>query len=594
MAFDKTIIDDLLKRTDVVNVISNYITVNKKGRNFVALCPFHDDKNPSLQISRDKQIFKCFVCGEGGNAVQFVQKYEKMGFYDAARKVADLVGYTDERLSMTASVSVTNPELQPYFDCMKDALEYYKFGLTTDQGQVALDYLHDRQLDEAMISRFEIGYSLPDGRGLIQFLLNKGHSRSMMEQLGLISINQGAEDRLAGRLIFPIFDRYGRIVAFSGRTMGAAEGPKYINSPESKIFIKSNILYNFHFARDQARHLQYLYVVEGFMDVIALARVGIDAAVALMGTAFTKNHLAMLRMPDVELRICLDGDDAGQLAMMKMINSLDGAKLKYRFVMNAGDTRDSDEILNSDGPEALKKYLNNLANRLEFAMEYYMRSLPLKTTEQRAHLIKLMVPLLAASQTMLELEDYAKKLGKLTSFNPNTLLAMVSEYRVNHQLNDVETLYKRFQPEARYLSRFKLAERQLLYFMLTDARAIEFYKTKIEYFFDDIYRQIANFIVERSADEELPSINSLLTAIGSLESEKKEAIVKEVTAVAFEKNYPQCSEALLEEINRTITTEREAFHLNQQYQKAIEGKDEAEKARIGAEFNKIRKKRHLK
>jgi len=590
MAYDRGMIDDLVKRSDIVNVISNYINVTKKGRSFVALCPFHDDKNPSLQISRDKQIFKCFVCGQGGNAIQFVQAYEKIQFMDAARKVADLVGFTDERLSARSYAQTANPELKPYFDCMADALAFYKFSLTTEQGEAGLQYLESRHISETIRNKFEIGYSLPDGKGTIQYLLGKGHSRSTMEHLGIITMNQEPLDRLAGRIIFPIFDRYGRPVGFSGRKIGNTEGAKYINSPESKIFIKSNILYNYHHARDAARQATYMYVVEGFMDVIALYRAGIEAAVAIMGTAFTKPHLAMLRMPDVELRICLDGDSAGQAAMMKMIAPLDASRIKYRFILNAGDERDTDEILNEEGPDSLKKYLQNLVNRLEFALEYYGKTRPLKTSEQRQELVKVMIPLLAASTSELELEEYVKKLSGVTNFTRQTIEDMVKGYRAQKGEIDVERLYAQFRPEAKHLRRFQKAERQLLYFMLNDVRAIDFYKTKIEYFYDEVYRAIANFIIERSSEEEVPSLNSLLSDINELESEKKDALVKEVTALALEKDYPKCDETLLGEIHEVITLEREVYYYKQRLAKALEGKDELEKARIITEYNKIMKK----
>ncbi len=593
MPFDRTLIDELLKRSDIVNVISSFINVTKKGRSFVALCPFHDDKNPSLQISREKQIYKCFVCGAGGNAIQFVQAYEKLHFMDAARKVADLVGFSDERLRYKPIDEITSQTLKPYYDCMSDALTFYRFSLTTEQGETALTYLESRQLTAPIREKFQLGYSLPDGKGIVQYLLNKGHSRSIMEHLGIITMQLDASDRLAGRIIFPIYDRYGRVVGFSGRKIGDVEGAKYINSPESKIFIKSNILYHFHIAREAARPVQYLYILEGFMDVIALARAGIDAAVALMGTAFTKTHLAMLRLPDTELRICLDGDAPGQAAMLKMMPMLDASQLPYRFVLNAGDERDSDEILNEQGPEALKQYLNNLVGRLEFALEYYGKTRPLKTSEQRRDLVKLMIPLLAGTTSVLEREEYIKKLSSLTSFTTTTIESLVTSYREKKGTMDVETLYATFRPEAKHLRRFQRAERQLLYFMLNDPKAIDFYKSKIEYFYDEIYRTIANFIIERTSSENSATITGLLADINALEPENKEALVKEVTALALEKDYPQCSDTLLEEIHDVITSEREIYYYKKRLEKALEGQDEQEKARLITEYNKAMK-RHKK
>jgi len=585
MDFDRDLIDSLLKKADIVSVVSSYINVIRKGRSHVALCPFHDDKHPSLQISPDKQIFKCFVCGTGGNAIQFVQKYEKIAYPDAIRKVADLVGFTDERLDRRTLQVPLNPELEPYYRCMNDAMEFYRFSLATEDGEAGLAYLESRHLTEALRARFNIGYSLPDGRGTIQYLMGKGHSRSTMEHLGLISLTSEARDKLAHRVIFPILDRSGRAIAFSGRVIEKNDQAKYVNSPESKIFVKSNVLYNYHHARTVARHYDYVYILEGFMDVIALYRAGIESAVAIMGTALTKSHIAMLRMLKCELRICLDGDDAGQAAMMKMIPLLDGAGLRYRFILNAGDKRDTDEILDQQGTDALKQYLNNLVNRSEFALDYYTKTRVLKTSEQRSELVKLMLPIVSASANDLEREEFTRKLAQASGYSLQNIEKMVKEYRnTNGQVD--QDFYRAFRPEAQVLHKFKAAERQLLYFMMHDVRAIEFYKTKIEYFYDDLYRKIANFIIERSAEEEVPTITELLDDISQLDGEQKDALVKEITNLALDKNYPQCDETLLGEVHGVIDTERQRFVINEQLRKALIGKSDQDKARIYAEFQK--------
>jgi len=549
MDFDRDLIDSLLKKADIVSVVSSYINVIRKGRSHVALCPFHDDKHPSLQISPDKQIFKCFVCGTGGNAIQFVQKYEKIAYPDAIRKVADLVGFTDERLDRRTLQVPLNPELEPYYRCMNDAMEFYRFSLATEDGEAGLAYLESRHLTEALRARFNIGYSLPDGRGTIQYLMGKGHSRSTMEHLGLISLTSEARDKLAHRVIFPILDRSGRAIAFSGRVIEKNDQAKYVNSPESKIFVKSNVLYNYHHARTVARHYDYVYILEGFMDVIALYRAGIESAVAIMGTALTKSHIAMLRMLKCELRICLDGDDAGQAAMMKMIPLLD------------------------------------LVNRSEFALDYYTKTRVLKTSEQRSELVKLMLPIVSASANDLEREEFTRKLAQASGYSLQNIEKMVKEYRnTNGQVD--QDFYRAFRPEAQVLHKFKAAERQLLYFMMHDVRAIEFYKTKIEYFYDDLYRKIANFIIERSAEEEVPTITELLDDISQLDGEQKDALVKEITNLALDKNYPQCDETLLGEVHGVIDTERQRFVINEQLRKALIGKSDQDKARIYAEFQK--------
>ncbi|MFA6619787.1 MAG: CHC2 zinc finger domain-containing protein, partial [Bacilli bacterium] len=227
--YDRDLIDKILASADIVTVISAYIPVTKKGRSYVALCPFHDDKNPSLNISKEKQIFKCFVCGTGGNAITFVEKYEKISFEEAVRKVADLINFHDERLEKQAYHAYVNSELTPLYDCIDDLEKYYQYALSIAEGKVASDYLAERHLDAGQVAKYGIGYAPMDGAKTVQFLQVKGHSLKSIEDIGIaLAKKEGTSDSNAGRLIFPLCNPDGQVVGFSARKLHEEQSPKYV------------------------------------------------------------------------------------------------------------------------------------------------------------------------------------------------------------------------------------------------------------------------------------------------------------------------------------------------------------------------------
>lgn len=385
MAYSPELIAALLAQTDIVDVIKAYIPVTKKGRNYMALCPFHDDKHPSLSISPERQIFKCFVCGTAGNAITFVSKYEKISYNEAVRKVADIVGFHDERLLKEAFVPKKDPTIEPLYNCINDLQKFYEYDLNIPEGKIAKDYLAKRNIDDAQVKKYKIGYSLSDGRKTIEFLLAHGHSLKSIEDIGIALASANAKDANAGRLIFPLCDPNGQVVGFSARKLSEEQNPKYVNSPETPIFHKGKILYNYHNVKGSARHDGYVYVLEGFMDVMALDKAGISSAVALMGTALSADQIALLRKLNCEIRLCLDGDNAGQIGMMKIITQLNSAGLPYRLVSNPKDLRDPDDILQESGPEALKEAMSHLVDAMDFQINYYLN---VKKLETRKNAVK--------------------------------------------------------------------------------------------------------------------------------------------------------------------------------------------------------------
>ncbi|NCA96044.1 MAG: DNA primase, partial [Methanomicrobia archaeon] len=488
MRYDSSLVDDILKQADIVNVISSYINVIRKGRNYVALCPFHDDKNPSMMISKEKQIFKCFVCGAGGNAISFVEKYEKIPFTEAIRKTAEIVGFHDVRLSKPLEHVQIDETITPLYECIEDLTTYYQFGLSTEEGSGAREYLAKRNIAPEQQERFRLGYAIKDGKGTISFLEQKGYSLKTIESIGVaLAKANGTSDSNAGRLIFPIQDIDGKVIGYSARKLfDETEGPKYVNSPETKLFHKSSVLYNFYNAKLTAKHDGYIYVLEGFMDVFALDRIGLKSAIAIMGTALTKEQAMILRRLNVEIRLCLDGDSAGQMAMMRIMSVFDAAGIKYRLVSEPGNEKDPDEILQEDGEEKLRKYLNSLVDPFEFALNYYQHTNPLGSLEDRQKVVNHFLPMLIQINKGIDLDDRIYKLAKVTRFEPKAIAKFIEEARrqtstITPQVANLPEM--EFKPFRNDLRRLQNAERQLLYNMFQDKNAVDFYEQNVQFFY---------------------------------------------------------------------------------------------------------------
>ena len=589
MAFDDSLINDALAHADIVKIISSYINVTKKGRNYWAICPFHDDTNPSLSISPEKKMFKCFVCGTAGSAITFVQKYEHISFKEALKKVADMSGFHDPRLEGVVRVKPVDEKKAPLLKCLSDLTMYYEYALNTEEGKDGLDYFESRHLDASMRAKYHLGYAMKDGKATCNFLQSKGHSFKTMEDVG-IAVLSGANyiDKNQGRVIFPICDADGNVIGYSARRIGNGNEAKYVNSPETPLFHKSNVLYNYHIAKEKAKLAGYVYVCEGFMDVFALAKIGIDSAVALMGTALTKEHITMLRALGVEIRLCLDGDLPGQTAMMTAAKALAEAGLEVRIVDNQNSSKDPDEILNQDGEDALRVYLNNLIGRVDFALNYFKNSNPLKTLEQKKALVKSFIPILLGINSQLELDSYLRKLAGVTGFEAESIRELLKNARTNAQYSENPTeVMATFHPERKALRRLELAERELLFQMLNDPKAIAFYEDKVGTFYDEVYRQVANYVIDYAKQNGDISILSVISSIEMSDVDNKEEMISELANMSFEDTHnTNCTPELLDSLLSSIEDEKEKIFEKDTLEQSLNGKDPLEKARIMAEYNR--------
>lgn len=572
------IANEIVKQVDIVEVASHYIKVEKCGRNYQALCPFHDDKKlGNFYLNKDKGIFKCFSCGKSGNAITFVQSIEHIPFKEAVLKTAELIGYNNERLNnfVSSKPSISEHD-QKLFNCLEEICQFYENSLFFSKDEAAVDalnYLHNRGLDDETIKHFRIGYCQRNGENIVEFLRSKGYSITIISETGIVNINKTPfRDSNAGRISFPIADKDGRVVGFSCRKFREDDtsNAKYINTSATSLFNKGNILYNYNNAINEARKVGYVYLLEGFMDVIACYRVGIKSAIALMGTALTRDNLQHLRFMKSQIRLCLDLDNPGQLNALNISNLFDEANIDYKIVNNDVDfsEKDTDEILKAYGDEKLRSYLGDLKNKGEWLLVYLSKHLNLKTLDGKKKMVNSFIPYLASLANLLDYEYYLNSLSRVSGFDASIIEKAVNKYKGKLDKKD-EVAYTNLttsnstSKKDNPFTKLKLAEKQIVSYMLENKDAVDKYEIKLGYFVDSNYKEIANLIEEfinriNSANEY--NVKNLIVFLDSDECKflNKDLIRDEIANLALEYNkFPPYSEAHFTDIVNTINEEKE-------------------------------------
>lgn len=587
MTFDHDLLQEIKKHADIVDVISSYVNVIKKGRNYASICPFHDDHNPSMNINKERQTYHCFVCHAGGDVFSFVSEYEKIPFSEAVKRVCEITNFDDPRLHQLSVSKPVNPDIQVLYNCINELQKFYEYGLQTDEGKIAKDYLAKRQISEQQASKFSLGYAIKDGKKTISYLQQKGFSLKNIEDIGIaLAKASDTADSNAGRLIFPIKNYNGQVVGFSARKFDEnKETPKYVNSPETKIFRKSDILYNFDLAKQTAKRDGYIYLVEGFMDVFALDSIGISSAVALMGTKLSQKHLELLRRLNVEIRLCLDGDKPGQEAMMAMMLQLDKAEISYRLVSIPKEIRDPDEILKQDGKDKLIKFVNSLVDPFDFALNYYQNISPLNTIDDRKKVIAHFAPMINGLKSKLEYEDYIYKLADVTGFNHNAIRDYLKDVKgKTTETSSSNYIFEEKPPHtlklARELRRLTNAEKIVLEQMAQSKVAIDFYEKNIKYFTTEIYRQLANYFVEYASKYSNIELSMVIDLIASSNPSNKKELLALVSSLPNRKVDNGELTEILNDCLKVIEEERNVAYEKSLLKKALEGKSQQERARL--------------
>ena len=596
---DNDLFEAVLKHADIVQVVSSYVPVTKKGRSHVCICPFHDDKHPSMNISQEKQIFKCFVCGEGGNAISFVQKMEKIPYREALAKVAEISGYDDPRLHENAYVPVRDESKERLYRVLGDTQNYYRYSLSIPEGEKARAYLENRGLDRDIQQRFGIGFSPSDGQKTVAYLQAKKHSLKAIEDSG-VGLPSG-KDRYAGRITFALYNPNGQVNGFSARIYEAGqEGGKYVNSPEGPIFHKGENLYNYHNAVAAARIEGAVYLCEGFMDVIALYKAGIKAAVAAMGTALTKGQIELLRKLKCEIRLCLDGDMPGQEATIKNGAALTKAGIPYSIVDYQGDNRDPDEILNQEGAEALVKRLNTRITPFDFALKFYSAKADTLDVNERKHLAERFLPYLRETPAGLQYEDLLNRIADATGFHKEAIRelaqAKANEDTVEEQPVFVQgrILPPRNAEGDKDLMRLVFAEKMFVHYMLTNEEARTYYKEHALLFKGKtVHEEIANYLLEYETTHPGDiDIGQLSGHIAQIEGEQSQDTIKELTSIALEEDIPPYQAGCLEKLDTEIHQLNDRLTAVSSAKSIMASGTSSEKAKANKEFvERLRQKR---
>lgn len=494
--------NEIQNRCDIVEVISKYVQLSKRGKNYFGLCPFHDDHNASMSVSPDKQIYKCFSCGESGNVFTFVAKYNNISFHEAVILLGKEKGYD---LQDTTSNMVQDKHTKDY-EIYDYACKIYQNNLYTSSGKSAIEYLTNRKIDKDTIKKFKIGLSL--NKSIItEYLVNKNYDITRLIDLGLT--NDRSQDKFLNRIMFPLFDLKGRVVAFSGRIYNTKSDSKYINTMETDIFKKGNLLYNYHNAKDSLKKTDYVIVMEGFMDVIRASTIGVNNCVATMGTAFTKEHIELLRKMTDNIILCFDGDKAGEDATVSSLKMLEDNGITPRIIRLPEDL-DPDEYILKYGSDSFKYQIENTITPIEFKMQMLKSNKNLTDLTDISKYIDEAISELVKVEDPILVELTLKKLSTNYNINYDTLKNKYNNYLQNKK---EVVKYRELVKKKEKLSQVEIAEYHLIYYMLNDYKVIKEVEGKVIYFPDDLIRYLYNEIASFYNKYNIINISSFISYI---------------------------------------------------------------------------------
>ena len=496
-------IAEIKNSVDIVDVISQYVSLTPKGKNYFGVCPFHDDNNPSMSVSREKNIYKCFSCGATGSVFKFVMDYEKISFKEAVKKIADManiaidVGYIKKK---TVNSNLTN-----IYDL---SLKFYTNNINTKGAKEAKEYLKQRHIDDDIIKEFQIGLSLNNHKQLSN-ILRKKFQINDIEKTGLIQkTDYDYLDLYNNRIMFPLYNLDGQVVAYSGRKyhkqdLENKEMPKYINTKETEIFKKGELLYNYHKAKTIARQKNQIIVMEGFMDVIRAHTIGFKNVVATMGTATTKKQADLIKKMAKEVILCFDGDAAGSKATISCADELIALGITPN-VIRLENNLDPDEYILKYGKEAFEKKIEKPMSIMDFKLLYLKENKNLSNTTDEAKYINEVITEINKINDDIEKEITIKKLIKETNIDENL---------IREKLKLKKKKIAKKQPKEtnnKKITKYDLAQRNLLFHMLENPEVIKMYNNKVTYMPNTNYRLLAREISMFYKDNGFINVSDLI------------------------------------------------------------------------------------
>lgn len=493
-------LEQIKQQADIVEVISEYVPLKKRGKNYLALCPFHSEKTPSFTVSQEKQLYHCFGCGEGGNVFTFLMRIENVSFWEAAKILADKYNipleieqnFLDkEKYSKVKLLNSINYEAAVFFNS--------QIQLSTE----ALNFANSRGLDSKTISFFKIGFAPNDWDKLYKHLLTKGFSPKDIELAGLIVPRDDQKtffyDRFRNRIMFPIFDIKGNVCAFGGRSIDGSE-PKYINSPETPIYNKSEVLYGLNFTKDEIKKLGSVLIVEGYMDFISCFSAGIKNVIATSGTSLTPNQIRILQRYAKDFYLTFDSDSAGSAATERTITLLKSFEIYPKIVL-LKDGKDPDEVIRKFGVDKIRQAIINAVSWVQYQLDCVFQKYNFKEVEGRSKIFKESIAILLKENDKLLIEEYSKYIANKLSINKDI---------VDQELKRQTFYNKHFEKNVKIrkpVPAYKLAEKKLIKLLIEDK---------------DARKQILQELNEEDFSEE--SLKKVFLIIKNNELEKAENI----------------------------------------------------------------------
>ncbi len=497
MFYSEEIVEEVRSRSDIVDVVSGYVKLQRRGSSYLGLCPFHNEKTPSFSVSPDKQIYHCFGCGAGGNVITFLMEYENYSFQEALGILAQRAGISLPKEEMSKEARAQADLRASLLEINKLAANYFYYQLKQPQGKQGLDYLTNRKLSKETIRRFGLGFANKTSDDLYRYLKSKNYSDEILKQTGLVTIEeQKTHDKFWNRVMFPILDVNNRVIGFGGRVMGDGL-PKYLNSPETKLFDKSRNLYGLNYAKTSRE--KCMLICEGYMDVIAMHQAGFVNAVASLGTAFTPQHASLLKRYTDQAVLTYDSDRAGIKAALRAIPILKEAGISCK-VLTMAPYKDPDEFIKNCGQEAFKDRIDSAKNSFLFEIDVMKREFNLEDPEQKTRFYNSVARKLLEFPEALERDNYIQAVSREHFIHYQDLKQLVQ--RISSQMvpgmtvrtSEVSVREKRKSKD----DGVKQSQRLLLTWLIENPKLFEKIEGVItpEDFREDLYHQVAQMVFE--------------------------------------------------------------------------------------------------
>ena len=444
-------------KVDIVDIIGERIPLVARGKNYFGVCPFHDDSNPSMCVSREKQIYTCFSCHATGNVYTFLMNYEHIDFKEALKYLGEKVGVNTKGIH----IQKKSTKYDKLYEAYNLSLKYFQNNLNSSYGKDAREYLKQRQIDEKIIKEFEIGLSLESKDDLTKLLTNKNYDLVTLNRIGLSSDNH---DIYNDRIMFPLYDVSGNVVGFSGRIYKDNGQNKYLNTKETDIFKKGEMLYHYHIAKEECREKKYVIVMEGFMDVIRASSIGVRNTIALMGTALTKEQINLLKRLSKNIVICLDGDNPGQNATLNIGNTLIEQDFNVKVIVLPSKD-DPDTFILNNGETKFKNLIDSAINFSDYKIERMKENIDFRSDEEKANYINNVIEEASKYDDPIRREVMLKRLAKEFEIGYNTLeMRLNSILKEKKKKNTIIIPKKQISKKDRYTKSYE----QIIYFMLNN------------------------------------------------------------------------------------------------------------------------------